>query len=294
MAFDPSDPNTIYVGTHQGAVDEGGNTIPSSRGLLTSRDGGRTWTQVIGEGPSEGKDIRAIAVDPSNTNTVIAATSFEIYISHDKGTSWQRLTVGNEDILRQVDKLQIDSTAKLIYVGTRTTGVWRGILDYSPGDPASVAIAGAFTPMQVFTGQQFAIDVSADNLGGQPGSLPVEVKIGNSSLPVQIASITGGKAKVLKFQTTLSENGSFPVMVNGKSFGNITAILSYQQSGNQSIENNITQTTQGASNETREITSGTLREAPSTQSSTENQRASNPLQSLLQFISKLLKSLFGS
>ncbi len=153
--------------------------------------------------------------------------------------------------------------------------------------------------MQVFTNQPFTIDVSLDNLGGQLGSLQVEVKIGNSSLPVQTASVAGGKATTLKFQATLSETGSFPLVVNGKLFGNINTILPPQTSepSENATSTQIAQEEeipQQVLNETSETAPAVQREEASpTPPSTETQTApTKPLEALLQFIFNFFKFLF--
>ncbi len=229
MAFDPADSETIYMGTHQGAVDEQGKIIPSSRGLLISRDGGKSWKTLSGFGPGEGQDIRAIAVDPSNPNTVIAATAFPIYISNDKGETWKEIDVSNQALLRQVDLLDIDATAKLIYAGTRTAGVWRGILDYSSSDPAQAGIAGVLAPLEVLPNKEFNISVSIDNLGAQPTEYSVTPKLGSMGLPSQSIYLQARKAAALTFKASLPEPGSYPLSINNQYFGEVRATAPPQE-----------------------------------------------------------------
>ena len=59
--------------------------------LARSRDGGYTWEQITGA-PFDGLAVLGLAVLPDDPQTVYAATAVGLYLSHDGGDSWQRLT----------------------------------------------------------------------------------------------------------------------------------------------------------------------------------------------------------
>src|SRR2546428_7288457 len=83
IAFDPSNPSTIYVGTGE---PNGSSDSEAGVGLYKSTDGGSTWTLVAGStaatapcasnpasdtcSVSTGRSIGAIAVDPANPNHI--------------------------------------------------------------------------------------------------------------------------------------------------------------------------------------------------------------------------------
>ena len=133
IAFDPTDPDTIFAGTRPAALfrsTDGGRqwqrlrvdmveecpnvgvprvtalTVdPSDRhiiwagvevdGVRRSLDGGETWTRIAG-GLSD-PDIHDVAVRTAgNRNTVLTSTPREIFTSTDKGESWQGLGVGKQ------------------------------------------------------------------------------------------------------------------------------------------------------------------------------------------------------
>jgi photosystem II stability/assembly factor-like uncharacterized protein len=131
IAFDPSDPDTIFAGTRPAAlfrsidggrqwrqlevdmVEECANvgvprvtalTVdPVDRrivwagvevdGVRRSLDGGETWTRIAG-GLND-PDIHDVAVRPAGAGkTVLTSTPREIFASSDKGETWQPLGVG--------------------------------------------------------------------------------------------------------------------------------------------------------------------------------------------------------
>jgi hypothetical protein len=91
IAIDPNDPNRVYVGTGEGDTDQmfrrGAriiNALPAYRGIgpIRSDDGGRTWNvegTAPGSPPLTGKAFFALAVDPSNRENVVAATTEGLY-----------------------------------------------------------------------------------------------------------------------------------------------------------------------------------------------------------------------
>jgi len=73
IALDPSRANDLYVGT-------------ASKGLLTSEDGGLTWSEASLDMPT----VSAVAVDPTRPQTIYAGGA-AIWKSTDGGAKWHRL-----------------------------------------------------------------------------------------------------------------------------------------------------------------------------------------------------------
>lgn len=226
MAFDPSDSNTIYVGTHQGAIDVDGKVITSSRGLLISRDGGKTWSQVDNKpnehgtptAPGEGHDIRAVAVDPKNPDFVAVGTTNAFFVSENKGETWREIKFTGQG--SEVEDIRIDSSAKLIYLGTKYSGVWRGILDYDADQAAVVELTGVSFPSSSVANKPFSVIVSLDNLGGKAGSLLVSLKIGDYQSSKTI-SLSGADQSVVNFSPVLKKPGTYDVLINGTHYGKV-------------------------------------------------------------------------
>jgi photosystem II stability/assembly factor-like uncharacterized protein len=96
LAFDPSDPHTLYAALWQTRRPPW-NVYPPSNGpgsgLYKSTDGGNTWEQLTGHGlQSEGLGRIGIAVAPTKPNRVyliVDAKQGGVYRSDDAGQNWQ-------------------------------------------------------------------------------------------------------------------------------------------------------------------------------------------------------------
>ncbi len=113
VALDPQSPNTVYIGT--GAYQSG----TSGDGIFRSTDGGATWTQIATTG-QVGTQVNEIAVHPTNSNIIHAATSSGYYRSLDGGATWsQRLSSA-------CTALEINpTTPDTLFVGRVSQGVYR-------------------------------------------------------------------------------------------------------------------------------------------------------------------------
>lgn len=87
ISIDPSNPQTVYVGTGDW---QGG--LGSGYGIRKTTDGGATWT-TIGASQFSGTAVKDIAIDPDNPSTLIVASSYssntkQLYRSTNGGTTW--------------------------------------------------------------------------------------------------------------------------------------------------------------------------------------------------------------
>jgi hypothetical protein len=107
IAIDPKTTTTLYAGTVTP------NGVPSL-GIFKSTDSGQTWTASNAGliDPTSGSapvDIAAVAIDPKNSQSLIAGTRFsEIFKSTDGGASWSPKTNGGFDLGLQVTSVAFD------------------------------------------------------------------------------------------------------------------------------------------------------------------------------------------
>ncbi len=95
IAIDPTNPNVMYLAT--GDCDGPGADFwsISTIGVLKSTDGGNTWNPTglsytqQSTGPAYGT-VTELALNPSNTNIILAATSSGMYYSANAGATWAK------------------------------------------------------------------------------------------------------------------------------------------------------------------------------------------------------------
>ena len=118
LAMAASNHQVIYMGTGEGffnldAINGGG--------IFKSLDKGVTWTSLTST-LSFG-DINRLAINPSDENVVVAATSSGIYRTTDGGTSWT--TVLNEEVMQD---LKVNpSNFSIQYASQNSVGTWKSI-----------------------------------------------------------------------------------------------------------------------------------------------------------------------
>jgi photosystem II stability/assembly factor-like uncharacterized protein len=156
LAFDPQNPDRIFLGTSAGwlylsndggtnwsrlahlgsgsemvldhIVVEAGNNrnlyvagwnaqSPGSDGeVFRSRDGGKTWDLLA---DIHGKSVRALAVAPSNQKVLVAGTLDGVFRSNDGGDRWERISPPNHAEIRNVESVAVDPVnPEVIYAGT--------------------------------------------------------------------------------------------------------------------------------------------------------------------------------
>ena len=137
VTVDPSDPNTIWVGTGE---DVGGRHVGFGDGIYRSDNGGATWTNM---GLTESQHISTILVHPNDSNTVIAAVQGPLwtpggerglYKTTDGGKSWNNILSAGE-WTGVTDVVMDPSAPEVLYAAT-----WqhhRTVAAYMGGGPES-------------------------------------------------------------------------------------------------------------------------------------------------------------
>ena len=92
-------------------------------GVFRSDDGGRTWRELMG---AHGKSIRALAMAPSDHNTLVIGALDGVFRSRDGGATWERISpenpmaIENHSSLKNFVSVAIDpQNPDVIYAGTR-------------------------------------------------------------------------------------------------------------------------------------------------------------------------------
>ena len=133
MAIDPVTPSNVFLAYAYGNQGEGG--------VQRSSDGGQTWnaTQHL-----SGVPVRALAIDPSASSRIYAATGAGVFRSTDGARDWAPLNGGLPSL--EVFSVAIDRTGTLLRAATTA-----GLYEYrfsGPSTSGTVAVVeyyhGAF------------------------------------------------------------------------------------------------------------------------------------------------------
>lgn len=139
---DPSNANTIYVGTPGG-------------GCWKSVNGGSTWNVLTDNFSS--LSVTAVTVDPSNSNTVfIGCGANRLMKSNDGGTSWNNANTGLGGTVRKIlihptnSTIVFAATSAGLYRSTNSGANWTSVygaamndIEFKPGDPSIVYSCGS-------------------------------------------------------------------------------------------------------------------------------------------------------
>ena len=84
--------------------------------LFRSHDGGKTWDLLPG---MHGKSIRAFALAPSDHKLLVAGALDGVFRSRDGGDTWERISPANHAEIRQIESVAIDpADPNITYAGT--------------------------------------------------------------------------------------------------------------------------------------------------------------------------------
>ncbi len=92
LVMDPTNTEILYAGTGEGFFN---SDAIRGAGIFRSADGGQTWIQLSATNPANDTNwyyVNRIAVNPSNSSLILAATNGGVYRTTDGGTSWTQIT----------------------------------------------------------------------------------------------------------------------------------------------------------------------------------------------------------
>jgi photosystem II stability/assembly factor-like uncharacterized protein len=110
IVFSPTDSKLIYVSAWsvERQTDAGD--------LYRSNDGGKTWTALPF---AHNKSIRAMAVAPSDENTIVIGALDGVFRSDDRGNNWRRMSPANHAEIKNIESIAIDpKDPNVVYAGT--------------------------------------------------------------------------------------------------------------------------------------------------------------------------------
>ena len=88
MAFDPKNPNTIYVGTGEGFPN---SDAVRGAGIFKTLDAGATWSRLGNTANADFNYVNDIIVSNNDSRRVYAATSSGVWRSLDEGLNWTQV-----------------------------------------------------------------------------------------------------------------------------------------------------------------------------------------------------------
>ncbi len=112
------DPNVAYVAAN-------GYRVGDDRPIIArTADGGKTWTNIVGEGLPPNAPVEVLREDPGNPRLLYCGTHFGLFASFDRGAHWVK--VGGLPAVR-VDDVQIHPRTNDLVIATHGRSV--AILD---------------------------------------------------------------------------------------------------------------------------------------------------------------------
>src|SRR5262249_49859535 len=143
IAIDSGNPGVVYAAMW--SLGAGGG------GIFKTTDGGKSWIALEG---MTGQSVRALAMAPSQTQTLVAGTLQGVFRTTDGGEHWAPISPPGHAEIRNVESIAIDPVhPEIIYAGTwhlpwktpdggvHWTSIKKGMVDDS--DVFSIAIDSA-------------------------------------------------------------------------------------------------------------------------------------------------------
>lgn len=139
IAIDPSDPQTMYIGT--GEVYSYENAMPNIAyrttrgtygiGILKSTDGGATWAKSLDWTYQDLTGVQEIRINPLRPQTVWASTTQGLLRSYNSGASWQ--TIIDKPMAVDLEINHLDTTIVYVTFGSHDDNANSGIFRSTDG-----------------------------------------------------------------------------------------------------------------------------------------------------------------
>ena len=235
IAIDPSDSNIVY------ATFGGFN----SDNVWRTTDGGTNWSQRVGFGVHQlpAAPVFSLAIHPSNSAWIYAATEVGIFASEDAGNTWNLPQDGPANV--STDELQWMNNTLL--AATHGRGSYKVTINAPTGGDISVTKTGAATAI---AGTDVSYNITVAN--GGPGDASIVTLTDNTPPNTTFVSMTQSTGPTF-FCSTPSVGGTgtvscyIPTFTNG-STATFTLVvhLSPSASGTLSNTTNVSSSTPDA------------------------------------------------
>jgi hypothetical protein len=137
LVWDPVNPEIAY------ATYSSFNGAASDKHIYMTENAGGTWRAIDGEGDTGIPDIPAHSLlpDPANPSTLYLGTDIGIFVSLDRGATWNREDSGFPYTVVESMSIIRNGEGSILYAFTHGRGAWRVWL--GPGQPCTYKLSPA-------------------------------------------------------------------------------------------------------------------------------------------------------
>jgi photosystem II stability/assembly factor-like uncharacterized protein len=128
LAADARAPQSIFAGLNNG--------------LIRSRDGGQTWSDVL----LRGESVVSIAFDSLNVSSMFAATASGVFLSRDGGTTWTRTITSRGIAVASTLRFAYAATDSGLYSSIDHGATWTRVANA----PAQITAIASASPDRLF------------------------------------------------------------------------------------------------------------------------------------------------
>ncbi len=172
VTFNPAVPNTLFAGTGDDL------SLRGNPGVMRSTDGGQTWTLSAGFSSNA---VCALALDPANSQRLLAGSLAGIFLSLDQGVTWTQVSSAGAQTLQfdpagnGVVYATVYSPSFLTGAGSAASPLWK-----SSDGGVTWNLLPVPTTFGTFDGESRTFQRASMTLGA-PGTLYVAVSYLESS-----------------------------------------------------------------------------------------------------------------
>jgi len=169
IAFEPGNPQVIYIGTGEVYNFEASGDLEADRrtrgsygvGILKTTDGGASWSKSLDWSYNQQHGVWAVRVDPLDPQVVWAATTEGVYKSLDAGGSWS-LSLG---VAMATDLVVHPTDPDVVLAGCGNLGsAGRGLYRTTNGGGNWTQVTGGGVPSDYQGKVQFGVTAADDDV----------------------------------------------------------------------------------------------------------------------------------